>query len=35
MCNRWQASTGEWCRLVADDIIALQALKAAKPETRE
>jgi len=27
-CNRWQASTGEWCRLAPDDIIALRALKA-------
>jgi hypothetical protein len=26
-CNRWQAATGEWCRLAADDIIALRALK--------
>jgi hypothetical protein len=28
-CNRWQAATGEWCRLAADDIIALRAIKAA------
>jgi len=21
-CNRWQASTGEWCRLAPDDIVA-------------
>src|SRR5262249_10804965 len=26
-CNRWQASTGEWCRLAPDDIVALRALK--------
>jgi len=26
-CNRWQAATGEWCRLAADDIVALRALK--------
>jgi len=26
MCNRWQASTGEWCRLAPDDIVALRAL---------
>jgi DNA end-binding protein Ku len=26
-CNRWQALTGEWCRLAADDILALKALK--------
>src|SRR5262249_55442767 len=32
-CNRWQASTGEWCRLALDDIIALRALKATKIET--
>jgi len=25
-CNRWQASTGEWCRLAPDDIIALRAI---------
>src|SRR4029453_8671157 len=24
-CNRWQASMGEWCRLAADDIVALRA----------
>jgi len=27
-CNRWQASTGEWCRLAPDDIMALRVLKA-------
>jgi nucleotide-binding universal stress UspA family protein len=32
-CNRWQASTGEWCRLAADDIVALRAIKATKTET--
>ena len=26
-CNRWQATTGEWCRLAPDDIMALRALK--------
>ena len=31
-CNRWQASTGEWCRLAPDDIVALRALKATKTE---
>jgi hypothetical protein len=31
-CNRWQAATGEWCRLAADDIVALRALKADKVE---
>jgi hypothetical protein len=31
-CNRWQASTGEWCRLAADDIVALRALKIAEQE---
>jgi hypothetical protein len=31
-CNCWQASTGEWCRLAADDIVALKALKATKAE---
>ena len=31
-CNRWQASTGEWCRLAPDDIIALRAVKATKIE---
>jgi len=30
-CNRWQAATGEWCRL-ADDIIALKALKSTRDE---
>src|SRR5207249_7484769 len=30
ICNRWQASTGEWCRLAPDDITALRALKARK-----
>jgi len=30
MCNRWQASTGEWCRLAPDDIVALRALNATK-----
>jgi len=27
-CNRWQAASGEWCRLAADDIVALNSLKA-------
>ena len=31
--NRWQAATGEWCRLAPDDIMALRALKATKIET--
>ena len=31
-CNRWQASTGEWCRLAPDDIIALRAVKATNIE---
>jgi hypothetical protein len=31
-CNRWQAATGEWCRLAPDDIMALRALKATKTE---
>jgi hypothetical protein len=35
VCNRWQAETGEWCRLAADDIIALRALKAAKVESND
>src|SRR5262245_44211298 len=29
-CNRWQASTGEWCRLAPDDIIALTRTQSAK-----
>jgi uncharacterized Zn finger protein (UPF0148 family) len=29
-CNRWQASTGEWCRLAPDDIMALRALQSHK-----
>jgi hypothetical protein len=31
-CNRWQASTGEWCRLTPYDIVALRALEAAKTD---
>jgi hypothetical protein len=31
-CNRWQASTGESCRLAPDDIVALRALTATKTE---
>lgn len=31
-CNRWKASTGEWCRLAPDDIMALRALKATKAD---
>jgi hypothetical protein len=31
-CNRWQASTGEWCQLAPDDIVALRALKVTKNE---
>jgi len=27
-CNRWQAASGEWCRLASDDIIALRSLKS-------
>jgi hypothetical protein len=34
ICNRWQTSTGEWCRLAPDDIFALRALKAVKTEQR-
>jgi hypothetical protein len=30
-CNRWQAATGERCRLAPDDIVALRALKDSKP----
>jgi hypothetical protein len=33
-CNRWQAATGEWCRLAPDDIMALRALDATKPEPK-
>jgi len=32
-CNRWQASSGEWCRLAPDDIVALRALNTTKAET--
>ena len=28
--NRWQAATGEWCRLAPDGIMALRALDAKK-----
>jgi hypothetical protein len=28
-CNRWQASTGEWCWLAPDDIVALRAIREA------
>jgi hypothetical protein len=31
-CNWWQAATGEWCRLAADDIVALRALKTDSSE---
>ena len=31
-CNRWRAATGEWCRVAADDIVALPAIKATKTE---
>jgi len=34
-CNRWQASTGEWCRLAPDDIVALRALKATSTAQRD
>jgi hypothetical protein len=34
-CNRWQASSGEWCRLAPDDIVALRALKAPKLRAEE
>jgi uncharacterized Zn finger protein (UPF0148 family) len=27
MCNRWQTSDGEWCRLAPDDIVALRAIR--------
>jgi hypothetical protein len=33
-CNRWQAAMGEWCRLAADDIVALRAVKSTKTETQ-
>src|SRR6185437_13471902 len=33
-CNRWQAATGEWCRLAADDIVPLRSLDA-KKESRQ
>jgi uncharacterized Zn finger protein (UPF0148 family) len=33
MCNRWQTSDGEWCRLAPDDIMALRMLKATETET--
>jgi hypothetical protein len=33
LCNRWQTSTGEWCRLAPDDIVALRMLKATETET--
>jgi len=31
-CNSWQASTGEWCRLAPDDIMALRALQTTNTE---
>jgi hypothetical protein len=31
-CNRWQASTGEWCRLAPDDIVPLRTIKGLKAE---
>jgi hypothetical protein len=31
-CNRWQAASGEWCRLAADDIVALKAVKRSKQD---
>jgi hypothetical protein len=34
-CNRWQASTGEWCRLAPDDIVALRALKTDDTPSRQ
>jgi len=34
-CNRWQASTGEWCRLAPDDIVALRELKAVRLRAEE
>ena len=34
-CNRWQAATGEWCRLAADDIVALRVLKDGIGEPRQ
>jgi len=33
--NRWQAATGEWCRLAPDDILALRALKSPKLRSEE
>jgi hypothetical protein len=33
-CNRWQAATGEWCRLAPDDIVALRALQRSKRVTQ-
>jgi hypothetical protein len=34
-CNRWQAAMGEWCRLAADDIAALKALKDSKAQSSQ
>jgi len=34
-CNRWQASTGEWCRFAPDDIVALRELKAVRLRAEE
>ena len=31
-CNRWQAATGEWCRLALGDIVAFRALKVINTE---
>ena len=35
MCNRWQATTGEWCRLAPDDIMALREIKAVRLRAEE
>jgi hypothetical protein len=34
-CNRWQASTGERCRLAPDNIMALRELKALRLRSEE
>ena len=33
--NRWQAATGEWCRLGPDNIVALRAPKSPKLRSEE
>ncbi len=34
-CNRWQTLTGEWCRLAANDIVALRGSRATLAETAD